>query len=65
MFASGNPIIYTVVVGAKIVKRVKSIPGNDNDSETCMFLTEDGRFTLINSTQVLPRLRTTVRIIRK
>ena len=65
MFASGDLLLYPVIVGAKIVKRIKSILGSDDDSKVCMFLTEDRKNTHINSTQVLPSLRATIGIIGK
>ena len=65
MFASGDPLLCRVIAGENIVKRVKSIPGSDDDSKICMFLIEDRKITHINSPQVLPRLRAIVRIIRK
>ena len=63
MFASGDILLYPVIVGTKIDKRVRSIPGSDDDSKSCYFLTEDGKITHINSAQILPRLRATVGII--
>ena len=63
MFASGDILLCPVIVNTKNVKRVIAIPGSDDDSKNCYFLTEDGRITHINSAQVLPRLRATVGII--
>ena len=63
MFASGDPLLCLVIVGTKIIKRIKSIPGSDDESKICMFLTEDEKITHINSAQVLPRLRAKVVII--
>ena len=65
MFSSGDILLCPVIVGTKIVKRVITIPGSKDDSKICMFLTEDGKITHINSAYVLPRLRVTVEIMGK
>ena len=65
MFSSGDILLCPVIIGTKIVKRVIAIPGSNDDSKICMFLTEDGKITHINSAQVLPRLRATVQIMGK
>ena len=65
MFSSGDILLCPVIIGTKFVKRVIAIPGSNDDSKICMFLTEDGKITHINSAQVLPRLRATVEIMGK
>ena len=65
MFASGDSLLCPVVTGARIVKRVRAIPGSTDETKICNFLTEDGKVTSINSAQVLPRLRAVVEIIGK
>lgn len=56
-------MLCPVVAGAKIIKRVRSIPGQYDESKTCTFLTAYGKITYINSAQVLLRFRATVGLI--
>ena len=65
MFASGDLLLCPVIASARIVKRVREIPGSTDESKICSFLTEDGKVTFINSAQVLPRLRAIVEKIGK
>ena len=65
MFASGDSLLCPVIASARIVKRVRSIPGSSDESKICSFLTEDGKVIFINSAQVLPRLRAIVEKIGK
>lgn len=65
MFASGDSLLCPVVAGAKFVKRVRSIPGSNNETKRFNFLTEDGKVASIISAQVPPRLRVVVESIGK
>ena len=65
MFASGDKLLCPVIAAARIVKRLMSYPGQDEEAKICTFLTADGKITHINSAQVLPRLRAVVELIGK
>ena len=65
MFASGDPELCPVGAGARVVKRVRAIPGSNDETKICNFLTEDAKIVSINSAQVLPRLRAVVESIGK
>ena len=65
MFVFGDPLLCPIWAGARVVKRVRAIPGSNDETKICNFLTEDAKIVSINSAQVLPRLRAVVESIGK
>ena len=64
MFLSGDSTLCPVIAWAKIVKRIRKIPGATDESEVCLFF--DGKqSTLIRADHVRARLRAIVELIGK
>ena len=65
MFKSGDPELCPVVAWASVVKRVRIIPGSDDNSEVCLFSDTRQRTTLLKAEHVRTRLRAVVDIMGK
>ena len=63
MFRSGDDLLCPVLAWATTVKRVRKIPGSDNESEVCLFEDSRKKKTLIHSSHVRSRLRAIVSVL--
>ena len=63
MFSSGDKLLCPVQAWAKIVQRVRSIPGADDESPVCLFQDEKGNTSLLSSPYVRSRLRAIVAVM--
>ena len=63
MWNTNDNLLCPVKAAANIVKRVQQVTGYSNSSKICSYQTEDGKVIDINSSQVLPRLRSVVSLI--
>ena len=61
MYSTDDNILCPVRVGARVVKRVLSIPGSTMNTKICTFMNSGGTISDINSAQVLPYIRTLIR----
>ena len=57
MFKTDDHLLCPVKAGARVVKRVDSIPSSTPTTKICTFVHSNGKISDINSVQVLPHLR--------
>ena len=61
MYSTDDNLLCPVRAGARVVKRVLSIPGSTMNTKICTFMNSGGTISDINSAQVLPYIRTLIR----